>query len=73
IVYCAEEIDNSQLSKIYIADSTTFNIERKSVLSEKVNSITTNCFGKELTLIPYYLWSNRGTGEMKVWFNREKE
>jgi DUF1680 family protein len=25
-----------------------------------------------LTLIPYYLWSNRGVGEMKVWFHVEQ-
>jgi hypothetical protein len=25
----------------------------------------------EFLLIPYYLWSNRGNGNMKVWFPRE--
>jgi DUF1680 family protein len=25
---------------------------------------------KELTLIPYYAWANRGAGEMTVWFNK---
>jgi DUF1680 family protein len=24
---------------------------------------------KELTLIPYYAWSNRGVGKMKVWID----
>ena len=26
--------------------------------------------GETLTLIPYYAWSHRGEGEMKVWLER---
>lgn len=73
MVYCAEEIDNRQFPNISFADNATLNIERKTLLSEKVNSMKGNLFGKEVTLIPYYLWSNRGVGKMKVWFTRKNE
>ncbi|MNN86820.1 hypothetical protein D3C81_2042840 [compost metagenome] len=26
----------------------------------------------EVTAIPYYLWGNRGSGEMKVWIRESK-
>jgi DUF1680 family protein len=29
--------------------------------------------GNTVRLIPYYLWSNRGVGKMKVWFPRTTE
>jgi uncharacterized protein len=73
IVYCAEEIDNKQFSNISFADNATLSIERTTLLSERVNSIKSNLLGKELTLIPYYLWSNRGVGKMKVWFTTKNE
>jgi len=41
-------------------------------LDEKTKALTTNIGGKTLTLIPYFAWSNRGIGEMKVWFDRDK-
>jgi len=73
IVYCAEEIDNDQISEISISDNLTLKEEGVAILSDKVNVLKGNAFGKELTLIPYYLWSNRGIGKMKVWFPRKNE
>jgi len=73
IVYCAEEIDNGQISKISIPDNLTLNIVSKTILSDKVITIKGRLPGKELTLIPYYLWSNRGVGKMSVWFPRQNE
>lgn len=64
IVYCAEEIDNRKIADVTIAGETVFNVERKKLLTENVNLVTAG----EVKLIPYYLWSNRGTGKMKVWF-----
>jgi len=69
-VYCAEEIDNKNISSIAIPDESHFTITPKKVLSENVISLKANINGDELTLIPYYLWSNRGIGKMKVWFPR---
>jgi uncharacterized protein len=86
IVYCAEQVDNpSDVSKMFIADSAPLRVERESLLSNPVNMITGteaaapstpvgNRIGNEkVRLIPYYLWSNRGVGKMKVWFPRISE
>lgn len=71
IVYCAEEIDNSKLANIAIPDDATFDIRKTQILTDKINTLKGKVAGKELSLIPYYLWSNRGIGEMKVWFPRK--
>lgn len=72
LVYCAEEADNGTLNEMKIPADISFNIEDFSVLDEKTKALTTNIGGKTLTLIPYFAWSNRGIGEMKVWFDRDK-
>jgi DUF1680 family protein len=68
VVYCAEEMDNEQLSNWVVTDKTNMTPEKKTFLSEKVNLLKGNTQDEEITLIPYYLWSNRGAGKMKVWF-----
>ena len=68
MVYCAEEIDNKQISDISIPDNLTANIKEKTILSNKVIAIEGKVNNKEFALIPYYLWSNREIGKMKVWF-----
>ena len=73
LVYCAEEADNNTISDITMPENMAFNVETKKLLTDKVNILTGNNQGKEITLIPYYLWSNRGIGQMKVWFPREVE
>jgi len=70
IVYCAEEIDNNWISDILIPDNEMLNVHGIKILSDKVNVLKGSLHGQELTLIPYYLWSNRGVGKMKVWFPR---
>ena len=71
VVYCAEEIDNKNISDIKIPDNMKVQIEDNKVLSEKVLALKAEANDEELTLIPYYVWSNRGPGKMKVWFPRE--
>ena len=68
MVYCAEEIDNKQISDISIPDNLTANIKEKTILSNKVIAIEGKVKNKEFALIPYYLWSNREIGKMQVWF-----
>jgi len=68
LVYCAEEIDNNQISGIVIPADMTLHKEKNTILSNNVNVVKGIVQGKELTLIPYYVWSNRGVGKMKVWF-----
>jgi DUF1680 family protein len=70
IVYCAEEIDNKQISSISVPDKINVNVAVRTVLSEKVMAIKGEAYDEEITLIPYYSWSNRGVGKMKVWFSR---
>jgi DUF1680 family protein len=73
LVYCAEQVDNNdQLPEMAIADDEEFLVEKKNVLSNEVNSLRGNLNNK-LLLIPYYSWSNRGVGNMKVWFPRKVE
>lgn len=71
IVYCAEEIDNKNISDIKIPATLNFSTEEKNILSNNFLAVKTKLRGEELTLIPYYLWSNRGVGKMRVWFTRE--
>jgi len=71
IVYCAEEIDNKHVSNISIPDKCDLKSEEATVLSDKVVAVKGKVHNIEFTLVPYYLWSNRGVGKMKVWFPRE--
>lgn len=66
-VYCAEGIDNPKLDEIEISDDIDFDIEKEKVINEAVLALKRN----EIKLIPYYAWSNRGVGKMKVWFHKQ--
>jgi DUF1680 family protein len=68
LVYCAEETDNLNLDRLTIPGNAVFKTEERTVLTEKINAIKAGSGKTELSLIPYYLWSNRGAGKMKVWF-----
>jgi DUF1680 family protein len=72
IVYCGEEIDNLNLLSIKISKSDSLSIHKMNILENEVNVLKGIISGKELTLIPYYLWSNRGVGNMTVWFQKLK-
>lgn len=64
IVYAIEEIDNATaFDSATINTNDTFKIKKEETLLEGVNIIQTD----KLRAIPYYLWSNRGVGKMKVW------
>lgn len=63
LVYAAEEIDNPNFDALSIPPTTKFYINKEPDLLQGVTVIK----GNELTAIPYFLWSNRGIGKMKVW------
>lgn len=63
IVYCAEEADNKNLTELAYKPGTVTQVKAQSLLGEKINVIDAG----NAKLIPYYLWSNRGIGQMKVW------
>jgi DUF1680 family protein len=86
IVYCAEEVDNGKdLFQLAIPDSVRYHIEFRSDIFNGINTLVGTAYftgitenkshsdrkGIQTMLIPYYLWSNRGVGEMRVWFPRE--
>ena len=64
LVYCAEEIDNETVfGQTGITPQTVYTVEMKPDLLGGVNMINDGTS----TFIPYYAWSNRGVGKMKVW------
>ncbi len=68
IVYAIEEIDNpTAFDKISIDANDTFKVTKEPNLLEGVNTIQT----KNFKAIPYYSWSNRGVGKMKIWIQNK--
>ena len=62
LVYAVEEIDNPKFDAITISASDEFIVQKEPILGG-VNTLSNN----KLKAIPYYAWSNRGVGKMKVW------
>ena len=81
MVYCLEEIDNEDYfddpDEVYLLPDG-FKAEYRENLLNGVVSISGTaslCIKEEaidITAIPYYAWSNRGQGQMKVWLPFEK-
>ncbi len=43
-------------------------VAKQNIMSNEVNVLKATLKENEFTLIPYYLWSNRGIGKMQMWF-----
>jgi DUF1680 family protein len=79
IVYCAEWPDNDfSVRNVTLDKQPTFvTAERPELLNGltelRTTAIMNDGSGKEvsLTLIPYYAWCHRGSGEMLVWLPKE--
>ncbi len=66
LVYAVEEIDNKRdVNELTLSKSYDFEVQMEVGLLEGVNTITSGDF----KAIPYYAWSNRGPGKMKVWLD----
>ena len=63
LVYAVEEADNPNIDKITINRQDTFTPKMEADLLEGVMTLNKENF----KAIPYYAWSNRGIGKMKVW------
>lgn len=64
LVYAVEEMDNkSDFDQIALYPNDQFKVEMQPDLLGGVNTVS----NEHLTAIPYYAWSNRGVGKMKVW------
>jgi DUF1680 family protein len=73
-VYCLEGIDNNnQLDSLTLPDNAALKLEKRNDFLNGVNIITGDVPAHNgqgllrLTAVPYYAWSNRGVGTMKVW------
>ena len=85
LVYCAEWADNDfDILNIIINQTPKFEIENKPDLLYGINRIKTDAQilkyndngelvtkSEKLTLIPYYSWAHRGSGNMAVWLPQE--
>jgi DUF1680 family protein len=76
LVYCAEGADNDGSAlDLVVPDTASFAVEHKPDLLGGVTVLRAAVADREgrprrLTAIPYYAWSNRGPGQMAVWFSR---
>ncbi|MEZ4917847.1 MAG: glycoside hydrolase family 127 protein [Saprospiraceae bacterium] len=66
LVYAIEEVDNtSSFDQIKIQASDVFEAQSEADLLQGVYTLQNDV----LKAIPYYAWSNRGVGKMKVWLD----
>lgn len=77
MLYCVEGIDNNdQLNDLTDPLDAMLKVEKRNDLLNGVNTISGYVPTKngervlKLTAIPYYAWSNREAGTMKVWLPR---
>jgi len=72
VVYCAEGADNDgNVMSLVLQDNATQTAEHQDDLLNGITTINCKADGtKDITLIPYYAWANRGKGQMAVWLAR---
>jgi hypothetical protein len=76
LVFCAEGVDNAgRVLDLAIPDAARLTSEfRPDLLNGVVvlkGPAAAGTNGRDVVLIPYYAWANRGSGEMRVWFPRK--
>lgn len=68
LVYAVEEVDNPEnFQEITINGDETFQVTMNEDLLGGVNVLRATSGTQAFTAIPYFVWSNRGIGKMKVW------
>jgi len=73
LVYCAEAIDNPDLSNAFISDDAViFTRFDADFLGGVMVLDVHNPDGSLLHMIPYYAWDNREAGAMDVWLPEKK-
>jgi DUF1680 family protein len=69
LVYCVEGVDHAgSVSHLAIQEQMELTAEHRPDLLDGVTVIQGK--SQELMAIPYYAWSHRGVGPMKVWFQQ---
>jgi len=71
LVYCAEQVDNAAMDKLTVTGRTSLKPVNATLLGSEVVLLKGKAESTPITLIPYYLWSNRGVGKMKVWIPKQ--
>ena len=71
LVYCAERIDNKELFDTDFK-ANDFQVRFNKNKLGGINEIMAMDGTKTWNFIPYYTWSNRGIGAMKVWVQEAK-
>lgn len=76
MVYCAEGIDNAgSVLSINLGEKATLKDSYETGILNGTEMIKTHTIetdgsqGREIKLIPYFLWNNRGGSEMAVWLS----
>jgi DUF1680 family protein len=67
LVYAVEEADNANIDGININSKTSLKVNTQPNLLKGICVIEGYNGKEKFTAIPYYTWSNRGIGKMKVW------
>jgi DUF1680 family protein len=68
MVYAVEEIDNpGSFDSIHLSGEEKFSVIMNPDLLGGVNVLDVSSPDNSFKAIPYYAWSNRGIGKMKVW------
>ncbi len=67
LVYCAEQADNTDMDSLHVNKKTSLKPVKATLLNNDILLLKGKTGSTPITLIPYYLWSNRGVGKMKVW------
>lgn len=67
LVYAFEEVDNKNFSDLKVVENTNFNVVKRPELLKGVYTVDMKSGGQNFIAVPYYSWSNRGVGAMKVW------
>jgi uncharacterized protein len=72
-VYCAEEVDNSNFGNLHLNQDMNLKVESRDDLLGGINLIRGDdpSDSESMVFVPYFSWSNRGIGKMKVWFPQE--
>jgi len=71
LVYTVEEADNADVDGIAISNKTLLATKLQPNLLNGIYTIEGAAGNKKFTAIPYYTWSNRGIGKMKVWIPKK--
>ena len=88
ILYCAEWADNKdkKVLSLIVDPNSQFDAQKSDILSgcytiegkakrasQKLDGSIEISDAEKLTLIPYHLWNNRGSGQMSVWLATDPE